>query len=209
MKVRSFLVLALVIVLIASAWIKVSDEISKNVSIKTSLEAMEEKLAVVVSEQKRERSEQRLEIEELKKEIKLLKQESNTSTDDENETTPVGDRFTYEICDGGAVITGYTGKDTYLVIPSHIDGYAVIGIGESAFAYSKINTVIISEGIKTVDWFAFYACHSLTSVTLPRSIESIGYSAFDGASSSFTVYCYSKTYSHDYVKSYGISHVAA
>ena len=209
MKARFFLVLALVIVLIASAWIKVSDEINKSTSIKASLKAMEEKLAIVVSEQKKESGEQRVEIEQLKNEIKTLKNESNTSVETDKETSPIGDRFTYEIHDSGAVITGYTGKDTYIVIPSHIDGYAVVGIGESAFAYSKINTVIISEGIKNIDWFAFYACPSLTSVTLPRSIESIGYSAFDGASSSFTVYCYSKTYSHDYVKSYGISHVAA
>ena len=209
MKVRLFLFLALTIVVVASAWFKVSDEMQKGTSLQSSLDTMEEKLAVIVSQQKKENAEQRTEIEMLRKEIDILKNKSEDNADTGMETQPVGEKFTYIISDNGAIITGYTGKDTYIVIPSHVDGYAVSGIGESAFAYSKVNTVIISEGIKTVDWFAFYACPTLTSITLPKSIESIGYSAFEGASANFTVYCYSKTYSHDYVKSYGISHIAA
>ena len=81
-------------------------------------------------------------------------------------------------------------------------------VGESAFSSSKITTVIISEGVKKIDWFAFYTCPHLTSVTLPQSVTSIGYAAFEGASSSFSIYCYAGSYACDYAKSYAIPYVA-
>ena len=124
-------------------------------------------------------------------------------------TEDVSEKFLYDIVDGYALISGYTGTDTYLVIPSHIDGYEVAKIGESAFAGRKITTLIISEGIREIDWFSFYGCPTLTSVTLPKSLSSVGYGAFDGASSKLTIYCYSDTYAHNFAKSYGISYIAA
>ncbi len=209
MKAKVFLILAFVSVLVASAWIKISDEANFGGDVKTSIEALDDKISIVASKQNKDNAEYRAEIEKLKLEINNLKSENETEKPKGEDSSVESERFLYEIVDSKAVITGYTGKDTYIVIPSHIDGYEVVKIGESAFANSKITTVIISEGICEIDWFSFYACPSLTSITLPKSISSIGYGAFDGASSKLTVYCYVDTYAHAFAKSYGISHIAA
>ncbi|MBR2387592.1 MAG: leucine-rich repeat protein [Clostridia bacterium] len=209
MKARVFLILAFVTVLLASAWIKISDELGLGTSVKASIDALEDKIGIVASKQNENNAEYKAEIEKLKLEINALKEEKESQKSEETKGEVNDEGFLYEIVDDGAVITGFSGKDTYIVIPSHIDGYEVVKIGESAFANSKVTTVIISEGIKELDWFAFYACPSLTSITLPKSISSIGYGAFDGVSSKFTVYCYSGTYAHSFAKSYGISHIAA
>ena len=209
MRGRIFLVFAIAIVLVAAAYYKISDSLNHEDSIKTSINSLEDKIGALVAEQKNESNENRDAIENLRLEIEKLKNEKGTTDKNETEKAPAGERFIYEVVDEGAVITGYTGKDTDIVVPSHIDGYEVVGIGESAFASSKITTVIISEGVKYIDWFAFYTCPHLTSITIPKSVEKIGYAAFDGASSSFTVYCHKDSYAHDFVKSYGISYIAA
>ncbi len=65
--------------------------------------------------------------------------------------------FEYTVLyDGTAEITHYTGSAETLVIPSEIDGYKVTSIGE----------------------YAFEDCDSLTSITIPDSVTSIGYGAF-------------------------------
>ena len=38
----------------------------------------------------------------------------------------------------------------------------------------------MSKSLKTIDNYAFADCHSLTSVTIPDSVTSIGYGAFGG-----------------------------
>ena len=66
--------------------------------------------------------------------------------------------ITYAENEGGVTVTGYTGSDTDVNIPSMIDGKKVISIGAHAF----------------ID------CTSLTSVTIPDSVTSIGDHAFNG-----------------------------
>ncbi|MCD7797490.1 MAG: leucine-rich repeat domain-containing protein [Clostridiales bacterium] len=41
--------------------------------------------------------------------------------------------YEYTVSNGTAEITGYTGLETELTIPSTIDGYTVTSIGEDAF----------------------------------------------------------------------------
>ena len=211
MKKRIFAILFLALILILSACVKMGDESNEpSNDYKTAISTLEQKMELFISEQSKGKEENKVEIEKLKAEIALLKKEESEQSTTNEDTTPTPPRiskFLYEVNEGKATITGYTGDETYIVIPSFIDGYAVESIGENAFVSSKITTVIISEGVKRVDWFAFYTCPYLSAVTIPSSVTSIGYSAFDGASPSFTVYCSQNSYACEYAKSYGISYV--
>lgn len=206
MKIRIAIVLVCTMILILSACVKIGenklDQKDENMS---KIESLEQMVRLLASEHQKENNENRVEIEKLKAEIELLKREEETKNSESlSENTDNVSKFLYEIKDGEAVITGYTGSDTYIVIPSHIDGYTVSSIGESAFSMSKISSVVVSEGVKRIDWFAFYTCPTLKSITLPSSVTYIGYAAFDGASSSFSIYCPHMSYASQYAKSYAI-----
>ena len=94
-----------------------------------------------------------------------------------SETNP--DHFYRTYVDGGVVITGYWGSDTDIVIPSEIYGDPVIGIGDFAFSWSELTSVVIPEGVIYIDEYAFSGCESLVSVSLPSTMETIGSAAFN------------------------------
>jgi hypothetical protein len=145
------------------------------------------------------------EIKRLEEDIAKLKAASHTTTT--SATTEISPSiFRYRIYEGKAIITGFIGNDERITIPTIIDGFTVVGIDEKAFEGYKIKSVIISEGVEYLDWFAFYNCKSLISITLPSSITKIGYAAFDGAPEGFTIYCHKDSFSESYAKSYGISY---
>ena len=125
--------------------------------------------------------------------------------DEQSATVAVG--FTYTQSDGCATITGYSGQDTDIVIPASINGLRVTAIADSAFSNTQIKSVIISDGIEKIGWFAFNGCTRLTSVTIPSSVTSIGYSALGSAPSPLTVYCHSTSFALSYAKSYGLTYV--
>ena len=75
----------------------------------------------------------------------------------------------------------YYGSETDLVIPSTIDGYTVVGIGQEAFSeLNFLESVDIPNSVTSISEHAFYNCASLTSITIPDSVTSIGGAAFSG-----------------------------
>ena len=81
--------------------------------------------------------------------------------------------------DGNATITGFSGNATALTIPTTLDGYPVVAIGNNAFKnLTQIRVVTIPEGIVTIGDSAFYGCTNLTSVSFPNSLTEIGHDAF-------------------------------
>lgn len=96
--------------------------------------------------------------------------------------------FTYEETADGLVITGGTINDPNVVIPSEIGGTPVVEIGANAFNFNgDIETLVISENVKRIDWYAFNTCENLAEVTLPDSLEYIDDWAFERCSSLKTV----------------------
>ena len=112
--------------------------------------------------------------------------------------------------DGTVEITGYTGSETEIEIPSEINGKAVTSIygdvygafydcdsltkvtipnsvksiGMCAFRFcDSLKTIIIGNSVTIIGNMAFDSCTSLTSITIPNSVINIGKSAFEYCSS--------------------------
>jgi len=102
----------------------------------------------------------------------------------------------------GVVITDHLDKTVAnLVVPETIEGQKVVGIeqwalacrraletvvipgsvrtiGEHAFYGCSLHKVEMGEGILKIDKLAFSACYPLKSVSIPKSVVSIGLEAF-------------------------------
>lgn len=172
----------------------------------SQIASLEEKIYQIQSNYDIFNSERLTELEQLRLELDRLTEEKETSNASTT-TTQGSNVFLYSQSDGKATINGYSGNDTYIAIPTEIDSYDVVKIGKNAFSSSKITCVVIGEGVESIDWFAFYNSPFLTEVTIPSSVKSIGYAAFDGCSPRLTIYCHKDSYAHSYAKSYGISYV--
>lgn len=85
----------------------------------------------------------------------------------------------YTYPDGTAEITGYTGNDKKLVIPSEINGIKITEICSYAFRdCTSLTNVTIPNSVTYIGEGAFYECTSLESITIPDSVTSIGMVAF-------------------------------
>lgn len=82
----------------------------------------------------------------------------------------------------GYAVTGYTGTDKEVYIPSTYDGMPVTEIGEWAFYDKGITKVVIREGVERVLKGAFGSCKQLKSISIPSTV----FAFFDNA----FVYCY-------------------
>ena len=85
-------------------------------------------------------------------------------------------------------IMGYNGTETDLVIPSKINGYTVVGIGDlnlPPYYDNTVETVIVPDTVKYIERFAYYPSTApvvnLKKVTLPEGLETIGDNAFASA----------------------------
>ena len=113
--------------------------------------------------------------------------------------------FSYQLEGDNAILTGYSGTDKFLTVPTSIDGHTVVAIADSAFSSTTLTSITLPTTVTKIGWFAFQACTALTSVTIPDSVTSIGYSAFP-SSSTLTIYCHSNSFAQQYAQSYGISY---
>lgn len=84
----------------------------------------------------------------------------------------------YEIKDGYAEITSYSGGASSLTVPDTLDGYEVQGIAENAFRKSGVKNVVLPDSIKYVGESAFSDCVKLEKINLGGSLEAIGDTAF-------------------------------
>ena len=92
--------------------------------------------------------------------------------------------FYFEYEENKYDILFYDGVDTDIIIPSSFNGVKITKVGKNIFGNhgsgtcKKINSIVISEGIEELDTQAFYSSKSLTSITLPSSLKTVGSSAF-------------------------------
>ena len=90
-------------------------------------------------------------------------------------------------------IVGYSGTDTTVTIPSSIDGVQVRSIGQFAFGKvaskncSSLTSITIPKGVTSIGNYAFDGCSSLTSITIPEGVTSIGDTAFGHCNSLISI----------------------
>ena len=85
--------------------------------------------------------------------------------------------FVYYIENGQARIASYEGTKTDVNIPNYLGGYPVTTIGYAAFSKKQLTTVVIPEGVHSIEGNAFSE-NRLSNVTLPQSLRGIGDGAF-------------------------------
>src|SRR5262249_17268716 len=89
-------------------------------------------------------------------------------------------QLSYTVTNQMVTITGYTGTTDVVAIPSTKDGRPVISIGDYAFYYSSITGVTIPNSVTSIGAHAFDLCDNLTSVMISDSVTNIGGGAFAG-----------------------------
>jgi len=101
-------------------------------------------------------------------------------------------KWEYVLDGADAIITGVAGRGQFewddkieeLKIPAKIDGYRVVGTGESAFqCFNALRRVALANGVKFVGPCSFVGCDKLVSASLPNSIVEIQRQAFSRCSS--------------------------
>jgi len=92
-------------------------------------------------------------------------------------------QFTFTTNNGAITITGYTGANGPLVIPSATNGWPVTSIGDEAFfngqgKYFRLTGVTIPDSVTNIGNGAFTQCSSLINVTIGTNVINIGTNAF-------------------------------
>ena len=185
------------------------DSTSTNqVSPDARIKELEAQIITLLQNQEISETERKKEISALKAELEALKKkesEKSSESSTENESPKI---FSYNLNGYKATITSINTDEEIILIPSVIDGHAVTAIGSEVLTSTKIKRIVISDGIEALDWFAFKGCPSLTSVSIPASVTSIGYGTFDGASKSLIIECKKDSFAMKYAQSYGIKYDA-
>jgi BspA type Leucine rich repeat region (6 copies) len=93
-------------------------------------------------------------------------------------------QWTYIVENGGATITASTATGA-VTIPSVLGGYSVKKVGNNwppifGSQSTSVTSVTLPSSVTSIGVSAFLSCLSLTSVTIPNSVTSIGISAFNG-----------------------------
>ena len=97
-----------------------------------------------------------------------------------NEMYECGDYIYILMEDGTAAIINYIGAASELEVPGEIEGHPVAYIADGAFYQcDSLTSITLPDGVTSIGNSAFRSCFSLTDITLPDSLTSIGKYAFD------------------------------
>ena len=86
----------------------------------------------------------------------------------------------------GIEVCAYLGCETKAVVPAQIKGNKITSVsfynrlnGNAKKGLGTLTEIVLEEGIESIEDWAFNGCEDLESVTIPRSVKSIGVGAFD------------------------------
>lgn len=75
-------------------------------------------------------------------------------------------------------IYSYVGSDTDVTVPSEIKGMPVTTLHGTFSSKETVKTVTIPEGVRLIEYNAFFGCTALTTVVLPSSLEEMTENTF-------------------------------
>ena len=215
MKKKTIIVLLSALIVFSSVFYACNDSSSNTdkESTTTDLEQSNDKIAeleamiqAILKDQQASESEKNRQLEELRVELEKLQQETHTDKSTAPEVTLPNTEFKYTITNGMACITEIITIEENIIIPYTLDGYKVYSIGSEVLSSQSVKSITVSSGIEKIDWFAFKNCPQLSSVTIPDTVRSIGYGAFDNSSSAFVLRCSRDSFAHRYAQSYGLTY---
>src|SRR5258708_5350298 len=79
---------------------------------------------------------------------------------------------------GTCTITGYTGPGGTVTIPNSINGLSVVSIGIGAFEARSMTSVTIPDSVTSIGGGAFEFCNGLPNATIGSGVTNTGYDAF-------------------------------
>ena len=89
--------------------------------------------------------------------------------------------FTFTTDDTGATVTGYTGENADVQLPSALGGKPVVAIDANAFNGNEtITSVTMPDSVTRLERNTFSDCSDLQSVILPKALESLPWGIFSG-----------------------------
>ncbi len=90
-----------------------------------------------------------------------------------NKLPASAENFTYTVSDSAVTVTGYTGGDVVVVIPSEIDGMPVTALSGDAFAgKGSLRALSIPDTVAEIEVGALAGCESLTTLRTPLAAAS-------------------------------------
>lgn len=97
-------------------------------------------------------------------------------------------QFNFTTNTGTMTIAAYTGPGGSVTIPDTTNGLPVTSIGDLAFSSTSVTSVTIPDSVISIGNSAFEFCPNLTNVTIGNGVTHIGDFAFDNSSlSSVTI----------------------
>ena len=85
--------------------------------------------------------------------------------------------FDYKIQNNEVTITKYRGTSKNVIIPNKIENISVTTIGNHAFYFNKLTSIVLPETLITIGKFAFMQ-NKLINIVLPETLTTIGDCAF-------------------------------
>ena len=88
------------------------------------------------------------------------------------------DGYLFYYYSGLTYLIGYTGEDTRLVLPESYNGRDYRIYKYCFYNNKSITSVVISDGVSSIEYAAFSGCSNLSSITISENVRSIGENAF-------------------------------
>ncbi len=100
-------------------------------------------------------------------------------TDEKDSNIIKQDDYLFYNDNGSYYLLGYKGVETELILPDTVNGKTYEIYRGAFYDCDSLTSVTIPDGVTSIGSSAFYNCSSLTSITIPDGVTSIGYSVFE------------------------------